>query len=416
MKKIKSSLFNRAPKLLSASLKLALGRDIDSVVQNLSEMKGVPQKIGQLLSMDVSQYVSAELKEKLKPLQGSSQALNSDVMLNILKLSIGNEQFEKISQFGSTALGAGSIGQVHRAMITAEKREVVFKIQYPNIEDSIHSDMAVLNPFSSIYEFIRPESKDLSILLKEAKAMLLSEIDYELESQNLEFFKKVLSGDDRFHVPGFIKNYSSQNVICMDYIEGQSLNDFVSGNGSSIAKTKVASAMLDLFISEFFLYGRVQTDPNFANYLVGENEKIILLDFGAVKVFEKEFRTQYFNLLSASYDQDDYKILIYGEALGLVDRADTKLAVQLFVGFMKDVMSYFHQEKNPMDFKNEEITKKLMEAGWKLWKEQRISRPNSNLVFLHRKLGGLFSLLKEMQIQIDLYPFWEKIQTLNRLQ
>jgi hypothetical protein len=34
-------------------------------------------------------------------------------------------------------------------------------------------------------------------------------------------------------------------------------------------------------------------------------------------------------------------------------------------------------------------------------------------VFLHRKLGGLFSLLKEMEVEIDLSPFWEKIKNLN---
>jgi hypothetical protein len=76
-------------------------------------------------------------------------------------------------------------------------------------------------------------------------------------------------------------------------------------------------------------------------------------------------------------------------------------------------MSFFRIENNPMDFSNEEITTRLFETGWKLWKKQKISSPNSNLVFLHRKLGGLFALLKESKITINLHPKWIFLTKLN---
>lgn len=412
MKSIKSSFFGRAPKLLKASMKLATGRDIESVVQSLSELKGVPQKIGQLLSMDVTQYISSELKDKLKPLQGEGQALHHEIMLAVLKKQMSAELFGEISEFSLEAIGAGSIGQVHRASV--RNRQVVFKIQYPDIEKTVHSDMAILNPASTLYEMFRPAAKDLSILLKEAKAMLLNEINYQREMDNQYFFRNILADDDRFWVPEVLSEFSSGKIICMEYIEGMSLTHFFKQRQDEVLKNKISNALLDLFIDEFFIYGKVQTDPNFANYLIGPEGQVVLLDFGAVKEFDQEFRTKYFQLLKASYDQDDYKIMLYGEQLGLVDRSDRKEAVVLFISFMKNVLSYFHQDKNPVDFTKEEITKGLLETGWKLWKEQRISSPDSNLVFLHRKLGGLFSLLKEMESKIDLYPFWQKILDVNK--
>jgi len=167
---------------------------------------------------------------------------------------------------------------------------------------------------------------------------------------------------------------------------------------------------LDLFIEEFLEWGKVQTDPNFANYLVNEKGHLVLLDFGAVKDFSPSFRKLYLSLLESAYYRDDEKILFYGEELGLVHRTDNAEAIELFLRFLKDTLSYFHPEQNPVNFKNEAITKKLLETGWQLFKVQKISSPHSDMVFLHRKLGGLFSLLKEMEIEIDLTLFWKKIE------
>ena len=65
MKKIKSSFWQRAPTLISTAIKLTQLRDVEAVVKNLSELKGVPQKIGQMISMDFSEYIPIEYREKI---------------------------------------------------------------------------------------------------------------------------------------------------------------------------------------------------------------------------------------------------------------------------------------------------------------------------------------------------------------
>lgn len=411
MKSLKTSFLQRSPKLLSATVKLLAGKNIDSVMENLSELKGVPQKIGQMLSMDVTQYVPEEIKEKLKPLQGEGKELDSSAILAILKTELGEEKFKEIENFGIKALGSGSIGQVHKATVSG--REVVFKVQYPDIQKSIETDMALLNPISSVYEFIRPRSKDFSILLKETRLMLLSELDYEREKNHLNYFRSQTMSDERFEVPAVIENFSNARVLCMDFHEGVPLTEFIKSPSSPALRGKIAASLLELFINEFLVWGKVQTDPNFANYLIDSDGKIILLDFGAVKTFDAGFRSLYVSLLEAGYRQEEEKILLYGEKLGLVNRTDREEAIRLFISFMKDVLSYFHEEKNPMNFSNEEITQRLLITGWKLFKEQRISSPHADLVFLHRKLGGLFSLLKEMKVEIDLHVFWKQIEEIK---
>lgn len=412
MKNLKTSFLQRTPMLLSATVKILAGKNSDSVLENLSELKGVPQKIGQMLSMDVTQYVPEEFKEKLKPLQGEGKELDSNAIKDILRKELGKEKFAAIENFELRALGAGSIGQVHKAQVSG--KHVVFKVQYPEIKKSIETDIALLTPLSSVYEFIRPQAKDFSILLKETRSMLLSELDYELEKNHLHFFREKLQADKRYDVPAVIEEFSNERILCMEYHHGQPLSEMIKSTElTGELKKKTAAALLELFIDEFLVWGKVQTDPNFANYLIDNENKIILLDFGAVKSFDQSFRNLYMDLLVAGYHGDDEKILFYGEKLGLVSAADRKEAVALFISFMKDVLSYFHAEKNPMNFSDEEITQRLLVTGWKLFKEQRISNPHADLVFLHRKLGGLFSLLKEMKVEIDLHQFWRRIEEIK---
>ena len=413
MKKMRTSLFERAPKLLSTVIKLGQLKDVDGVVENLSELKGIPQKIGQLISMDVTEYLPEDVRSKFSKLQGQSSEFESEKILEIIKSELGEQKFSSIVDFVPQPLGAGSIGQVHRAQLR-NGSNVVFKVRYPHIEQTIHSDLSLMLPMAKAYELIRPRSKDFTILLKEAKEMLTQEMNYQIESEHLKYFKSTLQGDDRFYVPEVIDDYSSKNIICMEYVEGVNFHHFLKDENDTLRKAKVAKGLLELFVDEFFTYGIVQTDPNFGNYLIKSNDQITLLDFGATKQFSKDFAKLYFQLLKSAFGKDRPNIVFYGEQLGLVDRRDLPDAVDLFVKFMIDVMSYFRPENNPVDFSNETMTRQLMTNGWELWKKQRISSPNANLVFLHRKLGGLFSILKESKIKLDLYPLWLKIETMNR--
>lgn len=413
MKKMRTSLFERAPKLLSTVIKLGQLKDVDGVVENLSELKGIPQKIGQLISMDVTEYLPEDVRSKFSKLQGQSSEFESEKILEIIKSELGEQKFSSIIDFISQPLGAGSIGQVHRAQLM-NGANVVFKVRYPHIEQTVHSDLSLMLPMAKAYELIRPRSKDFTILLQEAKEMLTQEMNYEIESENLKFFKSTLQSDERFYVPEVIDELSSRSIICMEYVEGVNFHHFLKDENDTLRKAKVAEGLLELFVDEFFTYGIVQTDPNFGNYLIRSNDQITLLDFGATKKFSKDFAKLYFQLLKSAFEKDRPNIIFYGEQLGLVDRRDLPVAVDLFVKFMIDVMSYFRSENNPVDFSNETMTRQLMTNGWELWKKQRISSPNGNLVFLHRKLGGLFSILKESKIKLDLYPLWLKIESMNR--
>ena len=304
MKKLKTNFLSRAPGIISSAVNLARGKNIETVVSHLSDLKGIPQKIGQMISMDFSQLFPAEIRDQFAPLQSKSTALDGKLIEEIIITEIGNDKFKNIEQFDYIAIGAGSIGQVHRAKI--DKQDIVFKVQYPQILATINSDISLLKPFISIYEKIKPNVKDLSILINEAQSMLINEADYEKEFFMYQFFYEQLKSDARFLIPKTYDSYSTRKLICLEYVEGISLTEFIKENHSKELKKEISLSLLDLFIREFLEFKKVQTDPNFSNYLINKDNQIILLDFGAVKEYDLEFIKKYVALLKASYEKNNY--------------------------------------------------------------------------------------------------------------
>jgi predicted unusual protein kinase regulating ubiquinone biosynthesis (AarF/ABC1/UbiB family) len=409
MKLIKTDFFQRAPKILKSAYNIALSTNHLDVVNNFSELKGIPQKIGQLISMDISHYFPDEIKDMYTPLQGKSEQVEHTVIWNEVCSQLDDQILKDVTLFEEQSLGCGSIGQVHKANFRGT--EIVLKVQYPNIVETIKNDMLLIKPIVLLMKTLKPQSSEFAILIKEAEQMLLQETDYLLEKVRYNKFNEFLENDSRFIVPKVIEELSTDKIIGLEFIFGENLKDYIKSEINFDKKNKIAENLVELFVLEFFKFKNVQTDPNFANYLINKNDQIVLLDFGAVKEFKNDFIVVYYKLLKAAYLSNPAMVLKYGEQLGLVSNKESEEVKKIFTSFMITTLSLFHPEKNPVDFKNNEIAKELLRLGWELWRKQKISAPDSNMVFLHRKVGGLFSLLKEVDAKINLVNIWEMIES-----
>lgn len=408
MSKLKTGLLSRAPALIKASANILLNKNIEETVDQLKSLKGLPQKAGQMLSMDISDFLPPEIKEKLSSLQSEATPLPYENIISILKSNL-KEKFEDIETIAQEPIGAGSIGQVHRAKLR-NGHEVVFKIRYPEIEKTIDADLNLLLPLSKTIKLLKPQTNDFDIIIKETKKLLLLEIDYKREKDFYIKFYHLVKNNPKYLVPIIYDDFCTNEIICMEYLDGVPLKSFLnSSQVRSEDKKIVLESILDLFITEFIDFKMMQTDPNFANYKVNSANQVILLDFGATLEFTDPFIDDYIKLLVASYNEDGRNILRYGENLGLIFKKDRAEALALFEDFLIDVFSNFKENNNPISFRDKNLTDRLMKKGWELWKKQRISNPHSDILFLHRKIGGLFSMLKESEITIDLSVYWPRI-------
>ena len=91
----------------------------------------------------------------------------------------------------------------------------------------------------------------------------------------------------------------------------------------------------------------------------------------------------------------------------LLDPREGETVKQHFYELMQVSLEPFLSAKQPFDFSNMDYDKRSKDVIFKFIKSLKYSPPPRRVIFLHRKLGGLFSLLRKMQVKIDLNSYWE---------
>lgn len=368
------------------------------VAKQLSAMRGAAMKVGQLLSMESAEFLPPELANILGQLRDKAFIMPRQQLVQSLIDSYGDDWEQKFQDFDYTPLAAASIGQVHRAT-TLEGLDIVLKVQYPGVAQSIDSDVDNIAGLLKVSRLL-PSHMDISSLLVDAKAQLHEEADYEQELAYLEAFGSAFSQDQRFIVPKAYPELSTKTILAMEYVKGAPVDTL-----SDIAPSKVDELMSNLFalmLSELFEIRLMQTDPNFANYLYQkESGKIVLLDFGATRSFTKKFATDYKRMIRGVVAQDKAQTLDAADRLGYV-ATEASLDYQDFLVQIFNIALESFQEPGVYDFEHARLSERIAELSEQVYGYKEFwQTPPTNVLYLHRKLGGMFLLATRLGAQVN---------------
>ena len=137
--------------------------------------------------------------------------------------------------------------------------------------------------------------------------------------------------------------------------------------------------------------------------------RVVLLDFGATMEFDADFRRTYRSMLRSIASGDAPRIVDEGIAFGLIDRREGPEARELFVEMLRNAFEPFEPARQPFVFRDEEHAARSRDIGQRFTSALVYSPPPRQLVFLHRKLGGLFQLLRRLDLALDLRPYWSRL-------
>jgi predicted unusual protein kinase regulating ubiquinone biosynthesis (AarF/ABC1/UbiB family) len=367
------------------------------VAEQLSQLRGAAMKLGQLISMDGGDFVPPELAEILARLRSSAYAMPPQQLRRVLNEAWGRDWLKRFQRFDVRPLASASIGQVHRA-VTKDGRDLAIKVQYPGVAKSIDSDVdnaAALLAVSGIV----PNGVDVSPLLTEAKVQLKQEADYAREGACMERFRALLKDSSEFVVPRLATDFTTDNVLAMDYVAGAHIENLASA--PSYKRDLVVTHMMRLLMRELFEFRLMQTDPNFANYLYNEEtDQIALLDFGATREISEALSQGYRRLLVAGVAQNWDAAREVATEMGLIS-ADLageheRLLRELFMVAMEPIAT-----DGPFDFGATDLAKRLSETGVLLRNDGFVHVPPPAVVFFHRKFGGLYLLAARMRARVD---------------
>ena len=369
------------------------------LAERLSEMRGAAMKIGQLLSMDSGNLLPPQLTEVLGRLREDGHPMPLGQVAKILNQAWGADWQRHFRRFMFTPTAAASIGQVHEAVLK-DGRRLAIKIQYPGIRQSIDSDVDNVAALLGMLQAM-PAELDIHPLLDEAKRQLHLEADYRAEAAALHEFSRKLGEDPRFQVPAVVEDLSTADVLAMHFLDGRPIESLADEPGK--IRDRTATALVELALREVFEWGLVQTDPNFANYLYEPRAGAIqLLDFGATRGYSAQRCQDLRALLAACVDGDDRALAAAAYRVGYLGDGDPTGYHNTIVRLLRTATEPVRHQK-PYRFRRSDLAQRMSNLVVEMRLRDRYGRlPPTDVLFLHRKLAGLYLLLTRIDATLAL--------------
>lgn len=376
-----------------------------ALFNEFANLRGTALKIAQSLSMEKG-LMPEEFTETFSKAQYSVPPINKALARSIIKRELGGYPEQIFAHFEADATAAASIGQVHRAKLK-DGREVVVKIQYPNVRNTIESDLGVAKMI-----FRRFTKGDLSDYFEEVRDRLMEETDYIHEGRQITEFRERFQGNG-YELPQWIESFSTSKVLTMTYLEGVHLDKYLKDNPSQEQKNHYGQLLWDFFHQQIERGKPIHADTHPGNFLFMPDGKLGIIDFGCVKSFPDDFFKDYMRLLPVHLERNDQKLIDLYEELDIIK--DPELSTELERDFFEFCKSYAMLFAKPymnstFDFSRPEYRRQLKEHA-KTFPDMREPRGSKHFIYSTKVHLGLFNLLMDLGAEVTTDKSLASIQT-----
>jgi len=355
------------------------------ISKTFSKMRGIPLKLGQVLSMQEESVVPKVVTDALKAAQKSADIMPRQQLYQVLTEELGVDWSKRFEYFDVEPIAAASIGQVHRAR-TIEGVDVAVKIQYPGVIGSIDTDINNVKRLL-LYPNILPRSLFLDDILKHIRKELLEECDYTTEARKQMDFRNKLLNVEGFYTPKVFTELSSRKILTQEFIEGFNLEECLTANLTQEQKNKLGEKIFDILLIQLFDFGYMQTDPNPANFFYEPDRDVFnMIDFGAAQYFTQEFVDSYMKIIYGTSLRNGQMVYEGNKEVGFLTGEESRDLIDAHVASVLIIGEPFATEE-PFDFGNQNLTQRIYEKLPVLL-EKRLRPPPQIVYSLHRMLSG----------------------------
>ncbi len=368
------------------------------LVANLGSLKGAAMKVGQAVAQVIDTVdVPPEARALLGKLHDKAEPVPWEVVRARIEAELGGPLDTLFRSVDPSPLGTASLGQVHAAVLP-DGTEVVVKVLHQGVEDAVASDLGALKNLLVSGRVLRRSKEEIDAWFQEIQARLDEEVDYEVEARNLEDFRRVLQNDPDVVVPRVHRGWTTRRVLTMERLHGKPLPAFVQ-TGSPEAKQRAGVALGRVFFDLYYGHRMIHADPHPGNYLFQADGKIGLLDFGCVRYFDLEWVADYG--ACAIYTRRDQRepMMRHAVRLGALTERDADAEDTLWI-LGRAIGIPFRggpfTTGGPEDDAHEQIARIMPKVAV----NPKLRAPRE-LVFLHRALGGIYSINRQLKPRTD---------------
>lgn len=280
------------------------GARAQAFAKDLEKMGPTYIKMGQLLSTRFD-LLPPSYTDALTRLQDTVEPFSFAEVREIVEGELGTRIKDVFAFFDEEPLAAASLGQVHRAT-TRSGRDVVVKVQRPDVRETIRGDMDVLDKVTGLIDKHTSvgSSYGLNQLLHQFRRSLVDELDYRREARNLLRFIELTEAHDRLVVPEPVLQLTTTRVLTMEHIEGRKVTDLGPLALIDLDARPLVEQLFHCYLQMILDEGVLHADPHPGNLLVTEDGRLALLDLGMIATVPQRVQTHVTKLLLAINDGD----------------------------------------------------------------------------------------------------------------
>ncbi|MBS1090384.1 AarF/ABC1/UbiB kinase family protein [Gluconobacter sp. Dm-74] len=268
----------------------------------LGNLKGPLMKAAQLLST-IPGALPDEYAEELAHLQSNAPPMGWSFVRRRMQAELGAGWEKHFRSFSHEAVAAASLGQVHRARLV-DGREVACKLQYPDMQAAVDSDLRQFRAALGIYKQFETTIRQDEVYTELADR-LREELDYRREASHLRLYRDMLSETPEVTVPAPVEELSTGRLLTMDWVSGRSMRTVLGENLPLEDRNAMATALFKAWYTPVYRYGVIHGDPHMGNFTVRDDYGLNLLDFGAVRIFSPRFVEGIIDLFTALRENNE---------------------------------------------------------------------------------------------------------------
>lgn len=349
----------------------------------LEELGPTFVKLGQILSTRPD-LIPPDYMEELQKLQDKVPPFAYDQVNQMIKGELGADIPKIFKSFEQEPFAAASLGQVHQATLGVGNKKVVVKVQRPNIEKVIETDLDILFHLARLTEKHIPASRlyDPVRIVEEFSKAIRLELDYGTEGRNAERFKKNFEDDKTIYTPKIYWEFSSRRILTMELIEGIKVNNLKELDKNGYDCKRIAENGAKAFMKQILIDGFFHADPHPGNMLVMKNGIIGFIDFGMMGRLDEETKEKCIDLLVAILERNPNKII--NEMLNLGITSQEKIDTRSLKVDIREMLDQYYN-KSLKEIKLGNLISQLVQTSIKY----------------HMKMPAEFALLGKSLITIE---------------
>jgi predicted unusual protein kinase regulating ubiquinone biosynthesis (AarF/ABC1/UbiB family) len=372
-------------------------RSAGQIYEAAIELQGLILKGCQFLGARAD-VLPREYVEVLAKLQDRVPPRPFPVVRASVERELGADLGQIFASFEPTPIASASLAQVHEARLHGGER-VAVKVQYPEIESLVRSDLANLRTLFRAVGVLEGDF-DLMPLVDELATLVPRELNFVQEGHNAETIGRQFKDRDDVAVPRIHWEFTTRRVLVMEFIEGIKITDLAALRRAGLDPAQVSQLLVEAYCEQILRHGFFHADPHPGNLLVQRRDdggpRLVFVDFGLAKELPPSFRQGAIEFAAALLRGEPAAMAEALVALGFETRDGRPESLVEIAAFVLETAQRLRHGVRP------DASGRVFREIPDLIRENPIVRVPTHLVLLGRVLGLLSGVNRSLEVRIDL--------------